>query len=244
MELKDVLGKLGRLDANELNATGQKHIELGECLVKLAETLQTLEAIELPASFESKAKPQIPEPEFWPVRSSKMGRPKRDENRPRSTQRKNLRRDVIALMESEGASSRNVEYLAQKLEAKEQAIRAAITFGKGSPAAYIENGCVVLGEKPDNQIIGQPERLEPKAAAAPKKIVERVKKVESLQHEDEDFDESLADKIHSLLSNEGSMPVPAIAARIGAEPASVGQCCRACPWFCLTREGDIAIAMS
>jgi hypothetical protein len=239
VELKDVLGKLGRLDANELNATGQKHIELGECLVKLAETLQTLETIDLPSALGLEVKPALPEPEYWPVKQGKIGRPKRGENRQPSARRKNLRRDVIALMQFQGVSKLSVEYIAQRLEARQQAVRAAIAFGKGEQPAHLANNCVVLGEKPDRQPV---EQLQTTKQPTPKKVIELESEPNTEQSE-EDFDEVLADQIHRLLSDEGSMPVPAIAARLKLEAAVVGECCRGCPWFSPTKHGDIEIAM-
>lgn len=250
MELKDVLGKLGRLDANELNATGQKHIELGECLVKLAETLQTLETIELPAGLGLEVKPALPEPQYWPVESKKIGRPKRGEKRPLSKRRKNLRREIIALLEFQGVETLSVAYVAQRLDAREQAVRAAINFGKGEPAAYIDGQFVVIGERPakdETQQQAKPPK-QPKTVASANATNSEKKWGKFDQDayseaEHGEFDEVLADQIHRLLTDEGSMPVPAIAARLRVEAARVGECCRSCEWFSKTTAGDIQVAM-
>lgn len=51
----------------------------------------------------------------------------------------------------------------------------------------------------------------------------------------------MAKQIFDLLTLEGSMPVPAIAARLHGSPSAVGRCVSACEWFDTT-DGEVAIA--
>ena len=53
----------------------------------------------------------------------------------------------------------------------------------------------------------------------------------------------LQKRIYDLLAAEGSMPVPAIAARLGVKGAGIGISVSHCPWF-ETRGGEVHIAKS
>jgi len=55
-------------------------------------------------------------------------------------------------------------------------------------------------------------------------------------------DPPLANLIYDLLSIEGPMPVPAIAARLGRAAAGVGKCVSSSSWF-LRTNGEVQIAM-
>lgn len=52
----------------------------------------------------------------------------------------------------------------------------------------------------------------------------------------------LQKRIYDLLAAEGSMPVPAIAARLGGKGAGIGISVARCPWF-ETRGGEVHIAI-
>lgn len=51
----------------------------------------------------------------------------------------------------------------------------------------------------------------------------------------------LQKRIYDLLTKEGSMPVPAIAARLGVHGAGIGAATSACPWF-VRANGEVRIA--
>lgn len=52
----------------------------------------------------------------------------------------------------------------------------------------------------------------------------------------------LACAIHDLLTKEGSLPVAAIAQRLGRAPQAIGVCVAKSEWFSRTPDGDVEIA--
>lgn len=98
----------------------------------------------------------------------------------------------------------------------------------------------MIGERPAKD--GAQKQAQAKQAK-PEKQWGKFNQEAYSETEHGEFDEVLADQIHRLLTDEGSMPVPAIAARLRVEAARVGECCRACEWFSKTTDGDIQVAM-
>lgn len=233
MELKDVLGKLGRLDVNELNATGQKHIELGECLVKLAETLQTLEAIELP-SIQSEVDPDplpFPEPEVTRVAGMRRWR------KPKLT-----KLQIAQAMYERRAYQMTTDTLAKILGTSRQQVASVVALGKGEPLLRLDDGLVIApspwpidGQKNATQ----PNKAKTRRAQKPPVALDEIR-ANSVQSAE--FDEFLADKIHGLLVSDGSLPVEVIASRLGWSESEVASCCQCCEWFEKNQAGDVQIA--
>lgn len=221
-----ILSKIATLNAAQLAETGQQHIELGELMVRLSETVESMTALELAEHLPVLLK--LP---------PKKGRPRKDAAdgpRWKRIERKRFKNDIVEWMESNGWVMVHIDNVVKHFNVAQQAVHSTINHAKYGPPAYIQDGWVILGErpavpKPKKQSAQQPVKFDQTAYNA--------------KPDSEQFDARLADQIHRLLTLEGSLPVEVIAARLRQEPVKVSECCRSCEWFGVTTQGDIAIAM-
>jgi len=212
-----ILSQIAQLSPAQLAATGQQHIELGELMVRLSETIESMTDLQLAESIPVLLK--LPR---------KKGRPRKTDGsgpRWRRTERQFFKRDIAQWMAENGVTAERVQAIAEHFNVAPQAVNSTIRCAKYDPPAYIEDGWVILGQPGQTPVV--------------KPTTRPVNQTQPIQR----FDEQLADQIHRLLTQEGSMPVPAIAARLKQEPRKVSECCRSCEWFSKTLAGDIAIAM-
>jgi hypothetical protein len=221
-----ILSQIAQLSPAQLAATGQQHIELGELMVRLSETIKSMTDLELAESLPVLLR--LPR---------KPGRPRKtdsDKKWPR-TKRRGFKREIAQWMHENGTTTEQVEVIAKHFNVAPQAVTSTIRSAKYGPPARLVDGWVIFdGPLEPLQVKSEPVKEEKRVTPA---------KPEKEQPASE-FDELLADQIHKLLASEGNMPVHAIAARLNTKPVKVSECCRECDWFTNTLEGDIAIAMS
>lgn len=264
MELKDVFSQLSNLDASTLAEAGQVSIELGECLVKLSETIEQISSLRS-AGFAV----HLPGLEVFSqvVCDSMVGGPsvggpesniadQEQEPRQLSTpqNRKVTRQEIAEALKAMGKRQATTKTLAKIFGVNHRRICGAVQFGTG-PAMHIDDGLVVLGENPDPDAFSRDREIKQRrirVAEAAKTNPPKPQSQSDLnsfnelaysQKQPGEFDTELADRIYTLLDSEGSLPVEVIAARLGIERQLAEQTCEACEWFCPTLAGDIRIAM-
>lgn len=254
MKLKDVFSQLSGLDPITLAEAGQVSIELGECLVKLSETIEQIAslrsagfAVHLPGLEvfsqvvgglgQSESDPQQHEPQLQPKQKRKV-----------------TRQEIADALEAMGKRQATTKTLANIFGVNHRHICGAVQFGTG-PAMHIDDGLVVLGENPNPEAFSRDREIKQRrirVAEAAKNNPPKPQSKGDLNSFDEaayaqkqpgEFDAELADRIYTLLDSEGSLPVEVIAARLEIDRQLAEQTCQACEWFCPTLAGDIRIAM-
>lgn len=226
-----LLSQISKLNADQLARTGQQHIELGELMVKLSETMESMTSLELAEHLPVLLK--LP---------PKKGRPRKDAAdgpRWKRIERKRFKNDIVEWMEFNGWVTVHIDNIVKHFNVAQQAVHSTINHSKYGPPAYIQDGWVILGEQPAGTAA---TTAKPKKQSA-QQPVKFDQATYNAKPDNEQFDARLADQIHRLLTLEGSLPVEVIAARLRQEPVKVSECCRSCEWFGVTTQGDIAIAM-
>jgi hypothetical protein len=98
------------------------------------------------------------------------------------------------------------------------------------------DGLKLIRKSIDWRLHGKPKRKQ--AQRKPKPTVE------AKGDEGDKGDTQMRERIYDLISREGTLPVAAIAQRLGVRAAAVGTSIHFCDWFERLPNGDIAIAQT